>query len=326
MGKVDPGKMAWMMRERQKLEDGKEGAFTVAQIAKHAGVSERRVRQLWAKHKESGKVPELGTPGRRRSVCWDAYASIVVATFVKHRCGSVALSLLIEREWNIHIPHGAVLAIMQERGMSAKVPGRSRRRKWVRYERTYSNSMWHTDYKQLPDGRWLVSYLDDASRFITGFGVFDEATAEHALEVLEGAIKAHGKPASVLTDHGSQFYANEAECRKRGESKFERQMVEKEILHRLARVNHPQTNGKIERFHGEIKAKLHLFQDMDEFVDWWNNIRPHMSLDWDNLETPVQAFARKMPEAGSEVTDKQNGEKYRAAKSPDGNTGVWVVK
>ena len=40
----------------------------------------------------------------------------------------------------------------------------------VRYERTYSNSMWHTDYKLLDDGRWFIAYQDDASRFLTGFG------------------------------------------------------------------------------------------------------------------------------------------------------------
>lgn len=325
MGRVDPAKMAWIIRERQKIEDGK-GAFTVAQIAKYAGVTDRRVRQLWARFKETGAVPVPGRPGRPRSACWDACAPLVVSAFAEYRCGSVALGRIIEREWNIHIPHGAVLGIMQERGLSAKAPGRSKRRKWVRYERTYSNSMWHTDYKLLPDGRWLVSYMDDASRFITGFGVFEEATGAHALEVLDRAIGDHGKPASVLTDHGSQFYANEAASRKRGESEFERRMVEKEIQHRLARVNHPQTNGKIERFHGEIKAKLRLFRDMDEFVDWWNNIRPHMSLDWDSLETPARAFVRKMPEDGSEVTDEQNGEKYRAVKSPGGNTAVWVVK
>ena len=324
-GKLDPDKLAWIVRERKKLEDGKDGAFTVAQIAKYAGVSTRRIQQLWAGFKDAGRVPELGVPGRPHSACWDAYASVVVAAFATQRCGSVALSRIIERDWKIHIPHGVVLAMMQERGMSSKVPARSRRRKWVRYERTHSNSMWHTDFKLMPDGRWLVSYMDDASRFITGFGVFDEATAERALEVLEGAIRDRGKPASVLTGHGGQF-ANEAEGSKRGESKFERRMVEMEILHRLAGVNHPQTRGKMGRFHGEIRLKFGLFRDMDEFVDWWNRIRPHMSLDWDNLETPAEAFARKMPEAGPEVSDEQNGEKYRAALSPGGNTGVWVVK
>ena len=43
--------------------------------------------------------------------------------------------------------------------------------------------MWHTDYKQLDDGRWLISYEDIASRFITGWGAFGEAVTGHAIKV-----------------------------------------------------------------------------------------------------------------------------------------------
>ncbi len=45
--------------------------------------------------------------------------------------------------------------------------------------------------------------MDDASRLIVGFGVFDEPTTANALMVLHKAIKAYGKPAGILTDHGS---------------------------------------------------------------------------------------------------------------------------
>jgi putative transposase len=76
------------------------------------------------------------------------------------------------------------------------------RRKWVRYERTYSNSLWHVDYKQLPDGAWLVIYEDDASRYIVGYGISVDATSKHAVEVLKEAIRNHGKPASILSDRG----------------------------------------------------------------------------------------------------------------------------
>ena len=65
--------------------------------------------------------------------------------------------------------------------------------------------MWHTDYKHLDDGRWFLCYEDDASRFVTGYGMFEHATTENALAVLEEAIKNHGKPASIMTDRGSQF-------------------------------------------------------------------------------------------------------------------------
>ena len=269
MAKLVQKTIRWIIRERQKIEDRKDGALTVAQIAKHAKVTDRRVRQLWARYRAAGRVPELDAPGRPSSACWNAHASIVVSAYAKYRCGSVELGRMIEKEWDIHIPHYAVLAIMQERGLSSEVPARSRRRKWIRYERAYSNSMWHTDYKHMPGGKWLVTYQDDASRFITGHGVFGEATGRHALDVLRQAIAAHGRPASILTDRGSQFYAK-AEFKKKGATAFEAALVEMGIKHRLARVNHPQTNGKLERFHGEIQAKFHLFRDMDEFVDWYN--------------------------------------------------------
>jgi putative transposase len=88
--------------------------------------------------------------------------------------------------------------------------------------------------------------------------------------------------------------------------------VQLEIKHILARVGHPQTNGKLERFHGEIQRKQKWFEGIDELIDWWNNIKLHMSLDWDNLETPSKAFARKMPEKGTTVIDEQSGEVYHA--------------
>jgi putative transposase len=200
-----------------------------------------------------------------------------------------------------HIPHNIIHHILREKGLASEQP--KKQRKWVRYERTYSNSMWHTDWKQLDDGRWLICYEDDASRFIVGYGIFDSATSENAVKVLKEAIQKHGRPASILTDRGSQFYANESEYKTRGATEFEKTPVQLGIKHILARVNHPQTNGKLERFHGEIQRKQKWFESIDELIHWWNHIKPHMSLDWDNLETPAKAFIRKMPEPGTTVID-----------------------
>ena len=56
--------------------------------------------------------------------------------------------------------------------------------------------------------------------------------------VLEEAIKNHGKPASIMTDHGSQFYANASETKKKGASDFEKRLVGLGIHQILARVKH----------------------------------------------------------------------------------------
>ena len=44
-----------------------------------------------------------------------------------------------------------------------------------------------------------------------------------------------------------------------------------------------------------MEQKIGLFKSLDEFVYWYNYVKPHMSLNFDELETPYQAFLRKLP-------------------------------
>jgi len=101
---------------------------------------------------------------------------------------------------------------MLDEGFSVEHPKKKMRRKWIRYEREYSNSLWHTDWHTIRDSRWqgkqLIAFEDDASRFITGYGVYNEATSENASAVLSDAITQYGRPASVLSDNGKQFTSN----------------------------------------------------------------------------------------------------------------------
>jgi len=66
------------------------------------------------------------------------------------------------------------------------------------------------------------------------------------------------------------------------------------VRHIVGRVNHPQTNGKIERFFRLMEQKLRLFDSIDELVSRYNYVKPHMTLNFDELETPYQAFLRKL--------------------------------
>ena len=200
-------------------------------------------------------------------------------------------------------------------GLARDEPRKQMRRKWVRFERRYSNSMWHTDWTFIDGKGWMIAYLDDASRFVVGWGrLFPEATSAHSVEVLEEAIAIYGKPASILTDRGIQFYANESEEREKGATVFERYLVENEIRQVLSRVMHPQTNGKVERFFRTVKDKLSEFESLEGLMEWYNEVRPHMSLNLDVIETPHQAFVRKMPGEGT-VIDEEAGEVYHAQKS-----------
>jgi len=52
--------------------------------------------------------------------------------------------------------------------------------------------------------KWIIAFMDDASRLVTCFGVFDEATTEK-LSSAEGWLRKYGIPDEILTDHGTQF-------------------------------------------------------------------------------------------------------------------------
>ncbi len=121
----------------------------------------------------------------------------------------------------------------------------SKRETRIRYERKHSMELWHTDWFYY-NGRWMIAYLDDSSHLVVGYGVFDKATAENAIKVLREAINEYGKPESILTDRGTQFYASAGEKKAKGISMFERFLMENGIKHIVGRVNNPQTNGKIE--------------------------------------------------------------------------------
>ncbi|MDG7046327.1 MAG: transposase [Nitrososphaerota archaeon] len=138
-----------------------------------------------------------------------------------------------------------------------------------------------------------MAYIDDASRMVTGWGLFDEATADNALLVLDEAIATWGRPSAIMTDHGSQFFANYGDNKAPGVASFQEHLAKLGIRHILERVGHPQSNGKVERLFGSLQLRIKHFNSVEEYVTYYNERRPHMSLDFDNLETPVQAFYRK---------------------------------
>ena len=65
----------------------------------------------------------------------------------------------------------------------------------------------------------------------------------------------------------------------------------------MARIKHPQTNGKIEKWYHTYEKSRKLFDDFDKFVNWYNSIRYHESLDEKHyLQTPEDAFWARLPE------------------------------
>ncbi len=166
---------------------------------------------------------------------------------------------------------------------------------------------------------WLITFEDDASRKIVSWSVFDHATSEHSVEILKEGIKTHARPREVLSGHDAQFYANKAEGKVEIETIFHIFLKEQGIKHIVGGINHPQTNGKQERLFGTMKSKLDEFDSMADLINWYNEIKPHMGLDFDNLETPSQAFVCKMHHSAK---GKPVGQRCDASAMPDSSKGA----
>lgn len=126
---------------------------------------------------------------------------------------------------------------------------------FVRFEKDLCNQMWQADFKgefRMADGQYCypLDILDDHSRFVIRIAP-RLGTANVAIPVFTEAFREFGLPNSVLSDNGAQF----AGFRK-GYTKFERWLMDLDVLPIHGRIKHPQTQGKIERFHRTMKQEL----------------------------------------------------------------------
>ena len=288
-------KISFLVRQHQKAE------LSACQICKLAKVSKstfyRTVNNFqgmsyyFIRKKVAGMEP-LGRPAKQISL---EHARAVIQKRIESKGNEKVVSKMLEKE-GVKISHYKVYCLLKSAGLIHMLSKKRKKKKWVRWQRRHSLSLWQTDWSVFR-GKLLIVILDDASRLIVGWGLFDSATSENSVRVMKEAIAKHGKPKAMLTGRDTQFYASSKKGKPSGKNLFQQFLDANGIKHILARVNHPQTCGKIERIFGEIKMRIekrHDFQTVDETVEWHNNIKPHMSLNFDELETPAQAFQRKM--------------------------------
>ena len=147
--------------------------------------------------------------------------------------------------------------------------------------------MWHCDYT-FYKGKWYLTFIDDRSRKIMAAGEFGNANEENAIFLLHRATLINEvSPYIILSDKGTQFYNSKKN--KKGErtlSLFEQELEELGIKFWTARRNHPQTNGKQERWFGTMKKrfKKHPDESLQDFVKWYNEGRIHHALSYDTPE------------------------------------------
>jgi transposase InsO family protein len=196
--------------------------------------------------------------------------------------------------------------VLRRRGFVIPQPHKRPRSSWVRFEAQLPNECWQSDvtHWRLADGIEveIVNFIDDHSRLAVASHVLARATAPAVLRVFQAAAATWGFPAALLTDNGCVYTT----WHRGGPNVMQTELLALGIDYRHSRPYHPQTCGKVERFHQTMKAFLAkqdpatsiavLQTQVDRFVEYYNEVRPH------------RACGRRPPRTAFDARDKARPE------------------
>src|SRR4029077_5236931 len=212
--------------------------------------------------------------------------------------------------------------VLKAEGLITPQPHKRPRSSWIRFQAELPNEMWQVDatHWRLVDSSdvEILNLLDDHSRFCLASVAFRTVKAPDVLETFYLAAESYGYPAKFLSDNAAVFSGTPRKGRVVLESELDRLGIES----RHSSPYHPQTCGKVERFHQTLKRYLqcqapaeslaHLQLQLDAFRLYYNQQRPHRSVDG---RTPFQAFHARLkarPSAPSPIQFRVRRDKLDA--------------
>ena len=190
--------------------------------------------------------------------------------------------------------------VLKARGFVTPEPHKRPKSSYVRFEADLPNERWQTDVTHwaLADGSVveILNVIDDHSRLCVASRVFKTTRSADVVRTLHVAGQKWGYPANVLSDNGAIFTATHHG----GEAAMEAELWSLGITTNHSRPYHPQTQGKVERFHQTVKKYLdaqdapqtqkQLQGQLNRFVAYYNTVRPHRSI---GRRTPIEAFGAR---------------------------------
>jgi transposase InsO family protein len=205
--------------------------------------------------------------------------------------------------------------ILKRRGFITPQPHKRPRSSYIRFEASLPNEMWQADvtFVELADGTKveILDVIDDFSRVCVTSKVFATTTSPDVVAALYEAGAAWGSPASLLTDNGCIFTATH----RYGFSAFESELFALGIDIKHSRPYHPETCGKVERFHQTVKLFLakqpkattiaELQAQLDRFVTYYNEVRPHRAKDRRPPKSAWESRDKARPRAVNRTLTKE---------------------
>jgi transposase InsO family protein len=279
--------------------------LSVTTAAASYGISRQHLQRLLRRYREGGlealeprsrrpcsspgRIPE---PVRERIV---ALRTELTAGGLD--AGPVTIAWHLGREGHPVPSTSTIRRVLHVAGLVVPEPRKRPRSSWIRFEAALPNEVWQSDvtHWRLADGTEveICSWLDDHSRYLLGCTAFGRVSGDDVVATFTAAGEAHGWPASTLTDNGSVYTSRFTG----GRNGLEYLLAFLGIRQKHGAPGHPQTQGKVERFHQTLKRWLasrppprdlaELQAQLDAFRAAYDEQRPHRAI---GRRTPGEAY------------------------------------
>jgi transposase InsO family protein len=285
----------------------------VGEVARAYGVARSWIYTLLARYREEGEAafePRSRRPKTSPSAVGDATVALIIELRKELSgqgldAGPDTIAWHLERHHQVRVSAATVARYLARHGLVVPEPRKRPRSSYIRFAAEQPNECWQADFTHYPlaggADTEILTWLDDHSRLALRVTAWNRVTGPIVLAEFRAAAARYGPPASTLTDNGMVFTTRLSGGRG-GRNAFEHELRRRGITQKNGKPNHPQTQGKVERFQQTLKnwlaaqspqpATLNQLQALLEtFTSYYNQQRPHKSLP--GRATPAAAYAAR---------------------------------
>lgn len=292
-----PWETKTVMKQREEFVEAAEAnSVSFSALCREYGIS-RKTGYKWLKRAQMGQqlLDKSRCPHRQPSKTAEETESLIVAVREANPAwGGRVIKSVLEAAGCKGIPSEKTCTNILRRNGLIDPEEAKKHTPCQRFERKKCNQLWQIDFKGdflLHDGTRCYPFdiLDDHSRYCIRI---DPKSSTHGVkESVLQAFLEYGLPNAILSDNGAQFSGFRG-----GYTQFERFLMDLDVFPIHGRIMHPQTQGKIERFHRTMKQEAlrntpeNLEQAKVLLEQWrwkYNEIRPHSAL---GLKTPGSIY------------------------------------
>ena len=282
-----PWKDKTVEEQRREFVEAAKASGNFSRLCREYGIT-RKTGYKWLKRSEEENLSDRSraphrTPGRTPIEIEEA---ILEVRAENPEWGAKKILRILENEGVEDLPCvRTVNSILQRNGCIS--PEASEKSKaFIRFQRAHCNELWQMDFKgdfALGNGERCFPFdiIDDCSRYC--LRAEGKPNTLGSMQSLEATMREFGLPDAILSDNGAQFAGF-----KGGYTRLERWLMDLDILPIHGRIVHPQTQGKVERFHRSMKNELLKYSDFFDISEavagleaWrikYNEVRPHEAL------------------------------------------------